>query len=70
MIKRIFDFSAVFILLLIAALPMVIIASVIRLTYRGPALHCLTSTIWLRYAPKRCPSINPRYYGVGTSQWP
>ena len=39
MIKRIFDFSVAFILLLIAALPMMIIAVVIRLTSRGPALY-------------------------------
>ena len=39
MIKRIFDFSAALILLLIAAIPMMIIAAAIRLTSRGPALH-------------------------------
>jgi len=39
MIKRIFDFSAALILLIIAALPMMIIAFAIRLTSRGPSLH-------------------------------
>jgi O-antigen biosynthesis protein WbqP len=39
MIKRIFDFSVALILLVIAAIPMMVLAAAIRLTSRGPALH-------------------------------